>query len=347
MVGKSREAGENQSVTRALAILGLLAESAEPLGVRELARRLRVAPSNVQRLITTLARSGFLEQAEVTKRYTIGYRAFQVGNAFVGQSSLHSAVMPELYDLANQHITGFLGVRRGRNIVYLATVQSEGPVALTHRPGSQTYLHSTAMGKALLAEMPDDEVRALLGERPLPRLTAHTRISLQQLLGDLAEVRRVGYATSEEENSAGFLLGRSRHSRCVGAGGRRHQRRYSDCEPEGPTTRRRRPPRARRRTAGVTQARRAATGGQPPRADAGNGAMSEKVARPSGAPASHARRRHSPMTERCLRAGDRCRIDTAFRTVSASNRTPCRISAHNAGAADRPSRSSCAESGRD
>lgn len=203
-IGKPRESGENQSVTRALAILGLLADSAEPLGVRELARRMRVAPSNVQRLMTTLARFGFLEQAELTKRYGIGYRAFQVGSAFVGQSSIYSAVMPELYELANQHITGFLGVRRERSIVYLATVQSEGPVALTHRPGSQTYLHSTAMGKALLAEMTEHEVRALLGERPLPRLTDHTRISLQQLLGDLAEVRRLGYATSEEENRHGF-----------------------------------------------------------------------------------------------------------------------------------------------
>jgi DNA-binding IclR family transcriptional regulator len=205
MVGKTRETGGNQSVARALAILELLAESAEPLGVREMARRLRVAASNVQRLITTLARSGFLEQDEATKRYTIGYRAFQVGNAFVVQSSLYSAVMPELYDLANQHVTGFLGVRRDMSVVYLATVQSEGPVALTHRPGSQAHLHSTAMGKALLAELSDDAVRALLGDRPLPRLTAHTRSSLQQLLGDLAEVRRVGYATSEEENRQGFF----------------------------------------------------------------------------------------------------------------------------------------------
>ena len=80
-----RATGENQSVTRALAILDLLADSAEPLGVREVARRLRLPPSNAQRLITTLARSGYLEQAEATKRYAIGYRAFQIGNAFVGQ----------------------------------------------------------------------------------------------------------------------------------------------------------------------------------------------------------------------------------------------------------------------
>jgi DNA-binding transcriptional ArsR family regulator len=81
--------GENQSVTRAIDILNLLAEAPEPLGVREIARRLDLAASNVQRLIKTLAKAGYLEQTEGTLRYKIGYRAFQVGSAFVGQNSLY------------------------------------------------------------------------------------------------------------------------------------------------------------------------------------------------------------------------------------------------------------------
>jgi DNA-binding IclR family transcriptional regulator len=197
--------GENQSVTRAIDILDLLAGNAEPLGVREIARRLALAPSNVQRLLKTLAKAGFLEQTQGTLRYKIGYRAFQVGSAFVGQNSLYSAVMPELYALAGRHITGFLGVRRNQALVYLATVQSEGPVAITHRPGSQTYLHSTAMGKALLAELKNDEIRALLGARPLPRLTPSTKVALPQLIKEIEAVRRLGYATSEEENRQGFF----------------------------------------------------------------------------------------------------------------------------------------------
>jgi DNA-binding IclR family transcriptional regulator len=197
--------GTNQSVTRAIEILNLLAENSEPLGVREIARRLALAPSNVQRLIKTLARSGFLEQTEGTLRYRIGYRAFQVGSAFIGQTSLYSAVMPELYTLASQHVTGFLGVRRDQSVIYLATVQSEGPVAVKHRPGSQTYLHSTAMGKALLAEMDDEDIRELLGTQPLPRLTPRTKVSLPQLLKEIETIRRVGYATSDEENRRGFF----------------------------------------------------------------------------------------------------------------------------------------------
>lgn len=204
-MASNKASTENQSVARALAILNLLASRSEPMGVRDIARQLHVAPSIAQRLIKTLANAGFLEQTGTTLRYMIGYKALQVGNAFLGQNTLHSAVMPGLYALADEHISSFLGVLRDRRIVYLATVQSTGPVAINHRPGAQTYLHSTAMGKALLAEMPEQEVRALLTQSPLPRLTARTKVSVSQLMAELETVRQLGYATSDEENRQGFF----------------------------------------------------------------------------------------------------------------------------------------------
>jgi hypothetical protein len=123
MAEKDKASAENQSVARALTILNLLANRPEPMGVREIARQLRVAPSIAQRLIKTLANAGFLEQTGTTLRYMIGYKAFHVGNAFIGQNSLHSAVIPELYALAEQQISGFLGVLRDRSIVYLTPPQ--------------------------------------------------------------------------------------------------------------------------------------------------------------------------------------------------------------------------------
>jgi DNA-binding IclR family transcriptional regulator len=217
----AKPTSENQSVARAMAVLNLLSSSSSPLGVREIARQLDVAPSIAQRLVRTLTNAGYLEQTGEASRYTIGYRAFQVGNAFVGQNSIHSAVMPELYALADQHINGFLGVLRDRAVVYLATVQSNGPIALTHRPGSQTYLHSTALGKAILSEMPDSQIRSLLEEASLPRLTNRTKISIPQLLAELKEVREQGYATNDEENrygvySAGAIV-RDSENRAIGA----------------------------------------------------------------------------------------------------------------------------------
>jgi DNA-binding IclR family transcriptional regulator len=212
---------ENQSVARAIEVLNLLAASNVPLGVRELARQLDVAPSIAQRLVRTLSKGGFIEQTEETSRYAIGYRAFLVGNAYIGQSSIHSAAMPELYALADQHITGFIGVLRDRAVVYLANVQSNGPIALTHRPGSQTYLHSTSLGKALLAEMTDQQIRSLLGNEPLPRLTSHTKVSVTQLIAEIRAVRAQGYAINEEENRVGvFSVGaviRDASNRVIGA----------------------------------------------------------------------------------------------------------------------------------
>lgn len=197
--------GGNQSVARALTILNLLTSQSEPLGVREIARQLRIAPSIVQRLVKTLACAGFLEQSSATLRYAIGYRAFHIGNAFMAQTNLHSAVLPELYALADQQINGFLGVMRDASVVYLATIQSDGPVAINHRPGARTHLHSTAMGKALLADLPEHEVRALLTQSSLPSLTPKTKISVPQLISDLAAIKRQGYSVSEEENRLGFL----------------------------------------------------------------------------------------------------------------------------------------------
>jgi len=204
MAERVKTPAENQSVARALTILSLLAEKSEPLGVREIARQLRLPPSIAQRLLKTLAKAGFLEQTGTTLRYAIGYKAFQVGNTFIAQSNLHSAVAPELYALADHHVSSFLGVMRDRKIVYLAAVQSNGPIAINHRPGAQTHIHSTAMGKALLAELPDQDIRALLTERPLPRLTTHTKTNVTQLMTELQTVRRQGYSTSDEENREGF-----------------------------------------------------------------------------------------------------------------------------------------------
>ncbi|MBK8008794.1 MAG: hypothetical protein IPK23_10525 [Rhizobiales bacterium] len=61
------------------------------------------------------------------------------------------------------------------------------------------------MGKALLAEMADDAIRVLLGSKPLLQLTPRTKVSLPQLMKDIELIRKLGYATSEEENRQGFF----------------------------------------------------------------------------------------------------------------------------------------------
>lgn len=193
--------GISQSVARGLAVLDLLADSGEDIGVREIARRLALAPSIAQRLISTLAASGYVEHASDGQKYRIGYRTFQVGRTFLAKADLRGTSLPELQAMSERdEVNAYLGVLRDNSMVYLEALQSRGPIAIRSAPGSRGDLHSTAFGKALLAQLPDDEVRRLLGPEPLRALTNKTKTSVASLLKELNEVRRTGYAISDQEN---------------------------------------------------------------------------------------------------------------------------------------------------
>ena len=103
---------KNQSVQRALRILRYLAERREPAGVREVARHFRYSPSIAQRLLSTMAEEGFVEQTGEASRYVIGHSAFQVGSSFISKNDLLSAAMPELRYLSQRNVTGFFGILR-------------------------------------------------------------------------------------------------------------------------------------------------------------------------------------------------------------------------------------------
>jgi DNA-binding IclR family transcriptional regulator len=193
-------AAESQSVVRAIGVLELLAAHGT-LGVRDIARRMALSPTIVHRLISTLAAAGYAEQSLDTHKYRIGYRAYQIGCAFLSHNDLDRASTPELVELAEDHeVNSFLGVLRGDAVVYLKVVQSNGPIVINNAPGSLAAPHSTAFGKVLLAARPDKELAEIMGKEPYKRLTKKTKTSLRALLAELREVRISDVAISDEEN---------------------------------------------------------------------------------------------------------------------------------------------------
>jgi DNA-binding IclR family transcriptional regulator len=193
----------NQSASRVLQVLEALAASPEPIGVRDIARAIGVSPSIAQRLVSTLASTGFAEQTE-TRKYRVGLRAFAVGNAFLSDNSLARETLVELKRLADERqLNGYLGVLRGRSVVYLLTCQSSGPIAIRTSAGAETHLHSTALGKALLSCLTNEEAKRLLGREPYQRLTPATRLRFAALSRDIDRARQSGLATCDEENLVG------------------------------------------------------------------------------------------------------------------------------------------------
>lgn len=206
MVQKAKPASGSQSLQRGLEILDILDKSTVPMGVREIARQLDLNATIVQRLINTLAQHSFVMQDSETKRYSIGYRAFGLGWSLTKKDRLISVVKPELDQLASQHLlNGYLGVLRGSRAVYILSTQSEGPIVIRSVPGSETYLHSTALGKVLLAGLPDHEALGLLTGEELAQVTPRTKTNVAELMEELKEIRANGYAMVHGENIQGVI----------------------------------------------------------------------------------------------------------------------------------------------
>ncbi|WP_210054471.1 IclR family transcriptional regulator [Neorhizobium petrolearium] len=196
----------SQSLERGLEILDLLDKSPRPLGVREISRQMDISAAIVQRLINTLAEYNYVAQDKETRRYSIGYRAFGLGWSLTRKDRLISVAKPELDRLASDHLLNcYLGVLRGGRAIYILSVQSDGPIAIRSAPGSLTYLHSTALGKALLAGLADSDAYRLLTAEPLAQVTPHTVTDPDKIMAELADIRKSGYATVRSENIQGVI----------------------------------------------------------------------------------------------------------------------------------------------
>ncbi|RYD22215.1 MAG: IclR family transcriptional regulator [Spirochaetia bacterium] len=194
------------SLEKGLLILGLLKSSSEPLGVREVARRLDLSPSVAQRMLNTLASQGYVEQDGNTRRYQIGYAVLGLAQHVFQRGRLLSLTEAELQTMAsNSGFNGFLGVLRGSAGVYVLAVQSDSPVVIRAQPGEVMSLHSTALGKALLFNLSDDVVASLLGDGPFEPHTPRTVKNLQSLLEQLHLANSLGYATAISENIEGVI----------------------------------------------------------------------------------------------------------------------------------------------
>lgn len=196
----------NQSLENGLHILSLLKEANEPLGVREIARRLELSPAVAQRLLNTLSSQGYAEHAGSTRRYQIGYAVLGLAQHVFQRGRMLALAEAELQAMAaGGCFNGFLGVRRGASGVYVLAVQSDSPVVIRAQPGETMPLHSTALGKALLFAMSDETIANLLGEGPFVRRTDRTILELYKLVEQLHVARSLGYATAISENLEGVI----------------------------------------------------------------------------------------------------------------------------------------------
>ena len=183
---------------RLLRLIEALCRAGEPVRLAELASAADLAKPTAHRLLGVLTEENWAVAHE-GGRYGIGPAARAVA-AMVG-SGTHESVESVLADLQRRvGQTIHLGMRSGDRMVYTHKVEGREGLAMASRVGNEQPLHSTAIGKCILAGLDDEQVAEFAGRAGLPPRTGQTITTLDALRRELAEIRARGYAIDEQEN---------------------------------------------------------------------------------------------------------------------------------------------------
>jgi DNA-binding IclR family transcriptional regulator len=187
------------TLERGLAILEFFAASGEA-SAGAVAGALGLSRSATYRLVDALRERGYLEVSPASERLRLGVRAVELGMAALSGMDVARLAPPYLRELVRATSeTVFLAVMDGDAMVYV--YKEEGPRAVTMRSqiGSRRPLHSTALGKAYMSALPEDERRAMIGRLDLRRLTENTITDPGRLEAEVLLTAGRGYAVDNVE----------------------------------------------------------------------------------------------------------------------------------------------------
>jgi DNA-binding IclR family transcriptional regulator len=200
---KSDAAYSVPALHRALDIIEALTHR-QPLTVSELHRQFKIPKSSVYAILQTLKSRGYVSK-DADDEYSLTLKIFSLGISLVENLDLRKGTHALLEELTQKaQLTGHIAIRDGKEAVYIDKVEVLTSVRLTTWLGRRVPLHSTSMGKAILAYLPEKELDEILGKGPLAKLTPRTITSPSQLKTELAKVRAQGYAVGNEENELGI-----------------------------------------------------------------------------------------------------------------------------------------------
>jgi IclR family transcriptional regulator, pca regulon regulatory protein len=198
----------SQSLERGLAILGCFTAERPVLGIADIADELGMSRSTTHRYVTTLLALGYLEQGR-SRKYRLGLRVTDLGMSALHSTGLSENVHPFLEELRER--TGYtvgLAVLDGTEILYVDRARSwrrtERETDQGLYPGSRMPAYCTAMGKVMLAYLPEEVQRELFAQMKLERKSPSTITSKPALRAELERIREDGYALNDQELRPGL-----------------------------------------------------------------------------------------------------------------------------------------------
>jgi len=163
-----------------------------------------LAKSTTHRILGTLVDRQFVT-VDHDGSYLPGPKILSLAGRALERIDISAIARPFVDELvARSRCTVHLGVVNGDEIIYLIRADSDKPYVMPSRVGLAVPMHSTAIGKVVLADGADDEMERFVARAGLPPRTDHTITSLGDLRAEIGSVRRLGYALDREENVPGL-----------------------------------------------------------------------------------------------------------------------------------------------
>lgn len=198
------------AVDKALDILEFLGQQRKRTALPELGVTLGIPKATLFRYMVTLEGRGYVRKYPDDDNYALGFKVLDLASNALGNQTLHEVALPHMKELQERfQETVNLGVLDGCEIVYIEILESRRVFKMSSRVGGRDMAHTTSLGKAMLAFLPEEEAERIAQDSGLPKRTDSTIDSLPQLKKELAIIRQRGYALEEGENEEG--------ARCVGA----------------------------------------------------------------------------------------------------------------------------------
>lgn len=201
----------NQSVEKVIKIIETMACEKEPMRLQDIAMKCGMPSSTTLRMMNTMLIYGYVNQDFQTSRYSLSLKFARIGSQVCGQVNLTGIAHPFLVELSHKcHESSCLAIEENMEVVYTDVV--DGPdnmLKIMQRIGKRAPLHSTGIGKLLLSNYSNSQLREFVNVKGMRALTPNTLITLESLMTKMEEIRKLGYALDNEECELG--------ARCVAA----------------------------------------------------------------------------------------------------------------------------------
>lgn len=186
--------------SKGIAVLQLISEFPEPPTINQLMESSDLTRPTLYRLLKALESEG-LVACSTQKTYQLGGRLIQFASRAFEQNDVARLAAPELKLLSSlTKETCYLAIRCGSEMVYISKQDSPQTIRLHTSVGHRVPMHASAIGKCLLAHLPDDERETLVESLELPGLTEHTITNHNDLIEQLSLIAQQGYATAHQES---------------------------------------------------------------------------------------------------------------------------------------------------